>query len=685
MVDSVVTKQELINAQKDAQSLEDVINGPADTRVKPRIGPEMWTLATINSLVQQGQIKISDLDETIQIALAAGAGSAGWTANLVADGNQTQKEINLFGGKKYDMPVGGYPLGAVVRLDNGDIVKSTVPNNTANPNVDMTGWKFNDNAVDSIADLLAIQNPKDGQVVFVKSYYTGLNKGYGAFYYSGTDWARISNKGSLEGYGLRGDGITNDQYAIALSQTAKVPLTIESKEVYAPVFLANLNCNLDGNNTTVYVNSSLGMSVSVQIRGGSRLSNIKFDNSRAGSLAWSYAGIGSNVYLKDVGFYGFRDDVLVCSWGVLLTEVKDITFDNCHFGNNSQSDIAFTDNVENITIINAKNEAEGGVSLNFEPNDTRYCRNVQVIGGTYRLVQILENSYLSTSIQGLSFTGALIKDLIYDGGDVVFTNTIIEKIRNEIIGGDSWAGSMRSDSINISPNLVKDPYFLDVAATTEVDKYWGVFDPVGNNSYAYKYNAIDGRYLQLNQNDVNNEVGLETPLIDTNGASTMLLACSMRGAGSELSANNVRIYFYNSSGSQVGDPLKVITVRGDAQNKLNWKNTVLFFDVPDGVSKIKLYVRNQPTASVCIRSIGLYNYALLKDGTGNFNTSLDEELYKPLNVNQASYVQSFTQYGSRPTPMTGDKVVINTLASGATRELMFNGTDWVATLKNNTY
>ena len=155
MVDSVVTKQELIDAQKDAQSLEDVINGPADTRVKPRIGPEMWTLATINSLVQQGQIKISDLSEAIQIALAAGAGSAGWTANLVADGNQTQKEINLYGGKKYDMPVGGYPVGAVVRLDNGDVVKSTVASNTKNPNVDMTGW-VNVNDVKNIEGLTSV-------------------------------------------------------------------------------------------------------------------------------------------------------------------------------------------------------------------------------------------------------------------------------------------------------------------------------------------------------------------------------------------------------------------------------------------------------------------------------------------------------------------------------------------------
>lgn len=58
----------------------------------------------------------------------------------VVDGNQTQDQINLYGGKKYDMPVGGYPLNARVLLDNGDIVKSTVGGNTNDPNVDMTGW-----------------------------------------------------------------------------------------------------------------------------------------------------------------------------------------------------------------------------------------------------------------------------------------------------------------------------------------------------------------------------------------------------------------------------------------------------------------------------------------------------------------------------------------------------------------
>lgn len=38
--------------------------------------------------------------------------------------------------------IGGYPLNARLILANGDIVKNTVPNNTTDPNVDMTGWVY---------------------------------------------------------------------------------------------------------------------------------------------------------------------------------------------------------------------------------------------------------------------------------------------------------------------------------------------------------------------------------------------------------------------------------------------------------------------------------------------------------------------------------------------------------------
>ena len=89
--------------------------------------------------------------------------------------NETQQSVNDSVGAKWYPKGGGYPINYRVMLDNGDIVKSTVADNTANPNVDMTGWKPQGNkSVAAPNDLTSIQNPKDGQVVSVES----LQKSY---------------------------------------------------------------------------------------------------------------------------------------------------------------------------------------------------------------------------------------------------------------------------------------------------------------------------------------------------------------------------------------------------------------------------------------------------------------------------------------------------------------------------
>lgn len=80
--------------------------------------------------------------------------------------------------------IDGYPVGARIVLD--DMLTEVVneqPNNTNDPNVNMTGWKFDDNTFESIADMLAIENPKDGMRVFVKSYHAGLKRSARFFTY----------------------------------------------------------------------------------------------------------------------------------------------------------------------------------------------------------------------------------------------------------------------------------------------------------------------------------------------------------------------------------------------------------------------------------------------------------------------------------------------------------------------
>ena len=130
----MVTVQELENAKIDARTIGESVN--ENKIVTPRYGAPFKSMPMI----------AEEMQSVIGTIIAGGV-----PANIVLDGNQAQDEINLYGGKKYDMPAGGYLVGGLVRLDNGDIVKSTVPNNTVNPNVDMTGW-IKENSASQIFD-----------------------------------------------------------------------------------------------------------------------------------------------------------------------------------------------------------------------------------------------------------------------------------------------------------------------------------------------------------------------------------------------------------------------------------------------------------------------------------------------------------------------------------------------------
>ena len=158
-----------------------------------------------------------------------------------------KRQIDAFGCVDYFRPnlAGGYLKNARVMLANGDIVKSTVGGNVNDPNVNMTGWRFDDNTVESIADLLAIPNPKDGSRVYVKSYHAGLNKGGGTFIYNASKslindgilcfngWVRASFMFiTSDMVGCHADGITNDrsyiQNAINILSPLKIPLYLSN-------------------------------------------------------------------------------------------------------------------------------------------------------------------------------------------------------------------------------------------------------------------------------------------------------------------------------------------------------------------------------------------------------------------------------------------------------------------------
>ena len=83
MVDEIVTRQELIDAKRDARDLGKAVN--EKVIVSPRYGEDFKSLPMISA----------EFQAAIEAAAAAGAGANGWTATLVQDSSgKTQQQIN---------------------------------------------------------------------------------------------------------------------------------------------------------------------------------------------------------------------------------------------------------------------------------------------------------------------------------------------------------------------------------------------------------------------------------------------------------------------------------------------------------------------------------------------------------------------------------------------------------------
>lgn len=171
----------------------------------------------------------------------------------------------------YATKIGGYPLHAVLTLTNGDRVQNTVSNNIIDPNVNMTGWKLINSglipSIPSVDDLISIINPKDGDVVFVESYHSGLNKGGGHRIYNESrssendqflcinGWVLLGSKFDVTQSGATGDGIADDSDAIqrAVSSLKSIHLPSGNYRITKPIVLSGNVFEITGvkGNTTI--------------------------------------------------------------------------------------------------------------------------------------------------------------------------------------------------------------------------------------------------------------------------------------------------------------------------------------------------------------------------------------------------------------------------------------------------
>ncbi|HCQ5192761.1 TPA: hypothetical protein OLB66_002952 [Acinetobacter baumannii] len=120
-----LTPETFQNLERDIEDTGKAVN--TDALIEPRYGIPFKSLPMLSRLFEEmlgvGYVSVDDLKQAIEVAAAAGAGANGWTADLIVDGAETQKQIN----------------------------KKTVTH------------------VECIADLINITNVWDGRTVYVKS------------------------------------------------------------------------------------------------------------------------------------------------------------------------------------------------------------------------------------------------------------------------------------------------------------------------------------------------------------------------------------------------------------------------------------------------------------------------------------------------------------------------------------
>lgn len=137
-----------------------------------------------------------------------------------------------------------YNSGERVVLTNGDIVKSTVDGNTNDPNVNMTGWRFDDNTVESIADLLAIQNPKNGSRVYIKSYYPPENFALLIPYMGGGNRTYVESRKTENDGMFCINGWVLDSYENAYQVGAKAKTGFDNLDIFQEIADKGLALNL---------------------------------------------------------------------------------------------------------------------------------------------------------------------------------------------------------------------------------------------------------------------------------------------------------------------------------------------------------------------------------------------------------------------------------------------------------
>lgn len=446
---------------------------------------------------------------------------------------------------------------------------------------------------------------------------------------NGMRWKRIfDGAANMLWFGVIADNSTDNSKNLAAAQRSNVKTFIlPPGKIRTAFFPSRPGCVYRGMEKTTISFFDTTSPVKAAFRSNCLYEDITF-SSTVSNLNWQRTAIEevNNVTLRNCGFFGFRHaSPRPNAWGIHIARSSNIDIENCKFGDNSQSDIAITDNVRDVTIINATNPADGGVLLNIEPNQMDGIVGLKVSGGDFREIQLNENNYQSYASRAIEIKGAKVKKITYDGSGATFIDCTIGTITNSPDGnGDVYAGALMINTLSLEKNLLLDERFTNVGAN-DTNSYWAVYATC-TAPYVQAIGDTGDRYIRTNPQNAAGVAALITrDFISTVPGEPLLLFNRARVDNTKIngmSHRNAVALWFNKAGERIGRT-GIIGCRTAKATRSAWCEDVAILIVPIGATQCKVQFGASETQHVSSdqSAAGLFRFKFQKN-VGNMQAVL---------------------------------------------------------------